>query len=138
MPILESRTDQSVIRRIVRAILGAFHRRRGTPADIPPALEPTDNRGDAKSEPARAIATRQRLTEEVACLERLEVERESRRNVQFGRATENQIVWSELIELELQEIDEQVSRICDAAGRNPQAPTKSNLRKGGPHEHGNS
>ena len=49
---------------------------------------------------------------------------------------ENRIIWCELIELELQEIDEQVSRICAAAARNPRAAV--NLREGGALERDDS
>jgi hypothetical protein len=60
--------------------------------------------------------TRQRLAEEKACLEDLDAERKRRRDSRFGRTTEDRVVWSELLELELQEIDEQLSRIRSAAG----------------------
>jgi hypothetical protein len=95
-------------------------------------VEPSGDRDNAKTEPSRT--TRQRLTEAVAHLERVEAERERRGNSRFGKTTEDRIVWGELIELELQEIDEQVSRICGAAGRSPQAHIQSNPRNGGPHE----
>ena len=54
----------------------------------------------------------------------------------FGKTMENRIIWCELIELELQEIDEQVSRICAAAARNPRASV--NLREGGALERDDS
>jgi hypothetical protein len=132
MPILEWKADQSAIRRILRAISDVLPRRGRTSAGkVHPEVEPS-GRGHAKTEPWRT--TRQRLTEAVARLERVEAERERRGDSRFGKTTENRIVWGELIELELQEIDEQVSRICGAAGRSPQAPMRSNLREGGPHE----
>lgn len=59
---------------------------------------------------------RQRLSEGKACLENLDVERRRQHDSAFGRATEDRVVWGELLELELQEIDEQVRRICNAAG----------------------
>ena len=58
-----------------------------------------------------------RLAEGEARLERLDAERARRADASLGRTTEERIVWRELLELELQEIDEQVSRIQDAAGR---------------------
>jgi len=58
----------------------------------------------------------QRLAEEEADLERLDAERKRRGDLGFGRAAEDRIVWGELLELELQDIDEQVNRICGAVG----------------------
>jgi hypothetical protein len=77
-----------------------------------------------------------RLAESVARLARLDAERERRGDSSFGKTAENQIVWGELIELELQEMDEQVSRICNSAGRSAQEGTQSDLRTRGSHEHG--
>jgi hypothetical protein len=71
--------------------------------------------GNAKSEKCRASTTRQRLAEEKTCLEHLDAERAYRGDSGFGKTTEDRIVWSELLDLELQDIDEQVSRICQAA-----------------------
>ena len=68
------------------------------------------------------LAARERLAEAVARLERLDTERERRGDSGFGRTAESRIIWGELIELELQEIDEQVSRIC---GASPPAPRRS-------------
>jgi hypothetical protein len=56
-----------------------------------------------------------RLRDEAARLERLDLERERLGDSRFGQFSEDRIVWSELIELELQEVDEQVNRIRDAA-----------------------
>jgi hypothetical protein len=70
---------------------------------------------NAKSEKCSASATRQRLAEEKTCLEHLDAERAYRGDSGFGKTTEDRIVWSELLDLELQDIDEQVSRICQAA-----------------------
>jgi hypothetical protein len=84
----------------------------------------------ARTTPCHTKTSRHRLAE-AARLERLEAERERQGDSHFGKTTENRIVCGELIELELQEIDEQVSRICSAAGRGPRAPIRSNLRAGG-------
>ena len=54
---------------------------------------------------------RQRLAAEKAGLEQLDAERERRGDSRFGRAAEDRIVWNELLDLELQDIDEHVSRI---------------------------
>jgi len=58
----------------------------------------------------------QRLAEEKACLEHLDAERAYRRDSAFGKTTEDRVVWGELLDLELQDIDEQVQRIRQGAG----------------------
>lgn len=68
-------------------------------------------------EPVSSVTIRRRLAEERATLERLDAERVQRRNPVFGKTDEDQIVWGELLELELQDIDEQVKRICNRAGK---------------------
>jgi len=93
--------------------------------------------GQAKSEPSPGVTIRLRLAEETASLEDLEGERKRRGDPSFGKAAEDRIVWGELLELELQEIDERVSHICGPADRRPRTSTETNqhLRKGdGPHE----
>jgi ABC-type phosphonate transport system ATPase subunit len=66
---------------------------------------------DVKAEPYPLDTTRRRLIEGAACLERLDAERERRGDSHFGKTTEDRVVWGQLIELELQEIDEQLSRL---------------------------
>lgn len=51
-----------------------------------------------------------RLAEEFALLQELEFERIVRANPTFGRGAEERIVWRELIDLELQELDEQIAQ----------------------------
>jgi len=120
MPIMELKADQSAIRRILRAISDVLFRRRRGPADQPPPEpERPGGRGNTKAEPCRRETIRRRLAVETASLEHLDGERERCGDSRFGKTTEDRIVWGELIELELQEIDEQVSRICGAAGRIP-------------------
>ncbi|MGE5487334.1 MAG: hypothetical protein ACM3ZB_05895 [bacterium] len=58
-----------------------------------------------------------RLVEGETALERFDAERERRNDPRFGRTTEDRIVWGRLIELELQDIDEQLNRICCSPGR---------------------
>jgi len=66
--------------------------------------------------PKSATSTiRERLAEGNNLLVRLDGERERRHDSRFGTMTEQRIVWGELLELELQDIDEQISRICSAA-----------------------
>jgi hypothetical protein len=89
-------------------------------------LEAAANAGSVRLErPASEI--QRRLTEGKAALERLQSQRQRRGNSAFGKAEEDRIVWGELLELELQDIDEQVSRICDGADG---APSKPNPRAG--------
>jgi hypothetical protein len=61
-------------------------------------------------------AIRRRLAEENVVLAKLDAERERLQDSHFGTTAEQRIVWGELLELELQDIDEQVSRIRQAAG----------------------
>lgn len=73
----------------------------------------------SKPETCRSNAAWTRLVEEKACLEHLECERAHLHNPGFGKTSEERIIWGELLDLELQDIDEQVSRICQAAGISP-------------------
>jgi len=133
MPILELRADGSAIRKIVRAILALIFPLTRTSSDQPfPAWERAANKPKAEPGP---VAIRQRLAEAKACLEDLDAERQRRGDSGFGKTTEGRIVWSELLELELQDIDEQVSRICGTTGRPPRMPRGVNmrLREGGHH-----
>lgn len=141
MPILELNADESAMRRIVRAIAAALSwpgRRSGN--QPPPEREELVGRGRSQAESCPTNTVRQRLTDEMFSLARLDAERERRGDSRFGKTTEDRIVWSELIELELQEIDEQVSRIFDAAGRKAGVSSPSNLklREGGSHERNDS
>jgi len=60
---------------------------------------------------------RERLAEAKASLDYLDVERERRCDPDFGKQIEAQIVWRELLELELQDAEERITRMCDAAER---------------------
>ena len=64
-----------------------------------------------------SASLRQRLVEAKTELDRLDRERESRGDMAFGRHTEDRIVWAELLDLELQDIDERFHRICQTAGQ---------------------
>ena len=131
MPTLELKADQSAIRRILRALWNALFGQGRTSADKPaPGAQPPGTAGNPKKEPGPDQSSRRRLAESMARMERLDAERERRGDSRYGKTIENGIIWSELIELEMQEIDEQVSRICSSAGR----PAPSNPRGGGAHE----
>jgi hypothetical protein len=60
-------------------------------------------------------AIRQRLVDENVALVKLDAERERLHDSHFAAVAEQRIVWSELLDLELQDIDEQVSRIRHAS-----------------------
>lgn len=115
-----------------------FPRRAYSTDQRPPVSERPDGHASASAAPCPTTTVRQRLAEGKASLEHLDAERERRGDSRFGATTEDVVVWGELIELELQDIDEQVSRICGTAGLSPQAPMKSNLREGEPHKRNDS
>jgi hypothetical protein len=56
--------------------------------------------------------TRQRLLQGYLSLERLERDRIVAADPELGKQTEYGIIQRELLELELQDIDEQLERIC--------------------------
>jgi hypothetical protein len=56
----------------------------------------------------------QRLEEGKQRLEEIEAERQKRRDREFDREEEERIIWGELLDLELQDIDEQIRRIRNA------------------------
>jgi hypothetical protein len=136
MPILELKANQSAIRRLLRAISDALFRHARIPADQPYCgLQRPGSPIATWTEPCPATdAAKQRLSEAVARLEHLDAERKRRADAAFGKATESRIVWSELIDLEMQELDQQVNRIRSLAGRT----TQSDLLKGGVHERDDS
>jgi hypothetical protein len=110
MPILESKSGLFATRKILRRISDALLRRqRILPEKHAPEQEMQGR--PATAEPHSYETTRERLSERVVCLQLLDAERERRGDLRFGKTTEDRIIWSELIELELQDIDEQVRRI---------------------------
>lgn len=130
-----------VVGLLIALVAYALFMRTRTPNDgRSPILGQPSGADNAKSESCSASTAQQRLVEEKARLEDLDAERERRGDSSFGKTTEDRIVWGELLELELQDIDERVSRIRQtagrAAGRPSRMPPVSNayLRKGGPHE----
>lgn len=58
-----------------------------------------------------------RLSRAKESLDYLEVERERRQNPAFGARIEQQIIWRELLELELQDAEERITWMCAAAER---------------------
>ena len=134
MPNLEFVAQRSAIRKIASAILALLFRRRrnsfehALPSPGPPADRPQQR--------PRSDVIRQRLAQAAASLERLDAERGRRAEPAYGKAEEERIVWSELLELELQELEEQVNRngARDRSSRTPRGP---NIRfgEGGSYEH---
>jgi hypothetical protein len=74
-------------------------------APLLPQPPPDGNREARESAP---VAIGQRLAEENARIESLEAERERLHDSRFAKTIEQRIIWSELLELELQDIDEQI------------------------------
>lgn len=89
-------------------------------------------RPSARTRPLPDSPTCRRLAEEKARLDRLDAELEWRGGSGVEKAVEERIVWRELLELELQDLDERMDRIGRAAGIG--APTGI----GDPDEHGNA
>lgn len=110
MPILQSTTDPSGSQTLLGSISIALRRWWRNATDKTRDLSPF-------SGPATACAseTTRRLADGAARLARLHHERERLGDAGIGRPLEDRIVWTELIDLELQEIDEQVSRLSQAA-----------------------
>ncbi len=67
-----------------------------------------------ESSAARGIgAARRRLAESFVRLQDIDLARMEGGDPQYAQPLENRIVWRELIELELQEIDEQIAKIAE-------------------------
>ena len=117
-------TEGLVVGLLIALIADALFPRTRTSSDQQSLVSGRLGTGNAKSEKCSASTTWKRLAEEQACLEHLDAERAYRGDSGFGKTTEDRIVWGELLDLELQDIDEQVSRICqtagDASGQRPQ------------------
>jgi hypothetical protein len=61
-------------------------------------------------------ATDERLLRAFSRLQDIQLVRNHRQDPFFGKSAEERIIWRELIELELQDVDEQIERISAAAG----------------------
>jgi hypothetical protein len=78
-----------------------------------------------RSEPAIRVSSDigRRLAREAAELDDLESERRRRRKPGFGKVAEDRIVWGELLELELQDLDERLEQTGrEADNPAPQRP----------------
>jgi hypothetical protein len=98
------------------------------PAANPRTAPPKPRAGGerSKSEARARSELGQRLAKEKILLEDLDRERARRRNSAFGKASEERIVWGELLDLEIQDIDERLEQICrdadDPSKRSPRKP----------------
>lgn len=61
------------------------------------------------------LSTRQRLIQGYECLEQIDCQRDTAKYNLLGMLVEHRIVWRELLDLELQDIDEQIARIATRA-----------------------
>ncbi len=61
---------------------------------------------------ARVPTIRNRLTKAFSILERIAVERLIKGDPQYGKTTEQALIQRELLDLELQDLDEQMEKIC--------------------------
>ena len=73
-------------------------------------------RADAGRVRAPICPTRQRLTQAFSRLQNIQLARSHRQDSLFKKWAEERIIWRELLELELQDVDEQIERISAAAG----------------------
>jgi hypothetical protein len=60
--------------------------------------------------------TRLRLTRAFSRVRNIQFLRNHRQDPLFEKFTEERIIWRELLELELQDVDEEMERIIEAAG----------------------
>jgi hypothetical protein len=67
--------------------------------------------GEAPPTAVLSCAARSRIEQAFSHLQNIQFARDNRKDPYFGRSTENRIVWRELLELELQEVEEQFERI---------------------------
>lgn len=83
-------------------------------ADI---LEPLAAEDSSARRPQPADELGRRLVDGKSRIEELDAERKMRRDPGFAQAAEDRIVWRELLDLELQEIDDRVARSRGGKGR---------------------
>ncbi len=74
----------------------------------------------------RISTTYERLGEARVRLECLDLERSLSGDPLLGKSIEQRIVWRELLDLELQDVDEQIERICAEAQNLSRCPAESN------------
>ena len=67
-----------------------------------------------------SFPTRERLKRGFSCLKNIQMVRNHRQDPHFGRAVEERIVWRELLDLELQNVDEQIDGITSHCAKLPE------------------
>jgi hypothetical protein len=75
--------------------------------------------GEGSGPQVPTCPTRQRLMQAFSSLEDIQLVRSHRQDPSFGKSAEARIIWWELIDLELQDVDEQIERILRCAGDGP-------------------
>lgn len=70
--------------------------------------------------PAASVTTLERLAQGFSCLMNLQLVRNHRQDPNFGKAVEERIVWRELLDLELQNVDEQIDGITSRSEKLPE------------------
>jgi hypothetical protein len=100
-------------RQVAAFLSNALDRDAQTSSDPQPRLS-TSRNGAGKAHPEIYVTAKticHRLAAAKAYLDHVEAERQRRGDPRWGKATEDSIVWSELLDLELQDVDEQMRRI---------------------------
>ena len=67
-----------------------------------------------------SFPTHERLMRGFSCLQNIQLVRNHRQDPHFGITVEERIIWRELLELELQDVDEQIERVAGVNGSNLQ------------------
>jgi hypothetical protein len=80
---------------------------------------PSTSAGDILRVQSASCLTRKRLVAAVSILEEIQRDRVDCRDALLNKLVEERIIWRELIDLELQEVDDQIERISEAAGEAP-------------------
>ncbi len=71
--------------------------------------------GDIQTVGAPSCPTRQRLAQSFSRLQNIQLVRNHRQDPVFEKSSEERIIWRELLDLELQDVDEQIERILAAS-----------------------
>lgn len=82
------------------------------------ALNPSTNQAFPNIR-TTSFPTRERLIRGFFCLQNIQLVRNHRQDPHFGKAVEERIVWRELLELELQDVDEQIERVSGVSESKP-------------------
>ena|SRR5579871_3857006 len=117
---------------LIVGLLIAFTVEALVPREDEPTASLPSNLSNPVSRRAVEDPVARRLAREMASLERLDAEREYRPEPDYAQQIERQIVWKELLELELQDIDEQMSRIRSRSSMKGENDGRRNARTSQP------